>query len=87
MHRGEVVNEQLETALISRTVIEQAKGVLAQHFGLDMTAAFDRLQRYSRDTNQRLGEVARRVVQGDLDLEELRWKDGRPRNRRALWGT
>ncbi len=52
-----------------------------------MTAAFDRLKRYSRGNNQRLGEVARRVVEDELDLEELRGNDGRSRSRRAPWGT
>lgn len=44
IRRGEVVTEQLQTALNSRVIIEQAKGVLAQHGGLSMAAAFDRLR-------------------------------------------
>jgi GAF domain-containing protein len=62
IHQGEIVTEQLQTALHSRVIIEQAKGVLA-HFGtLTMETAFDRLRRYSRGHNLLLGEVARRVV-------------------------
>jgi transcriptional regulator with GAF, ATPase, and Fis domain len=67
IRRGEVLNEQLQGALNSRAIIEQAKGVLAQHGGLSVDAAFDRLRRYSRHRNQRLSEVARRIVDGDLD--------------------
>ena len=67
IRRGEVVNEQLQTALNSRVIIEQAKGVLAQSSGLTMDTAFDRLRRYARNQNLRLSEVARRVVAGGLD--------------------
>jgi GAF domain-containing protein len=62
IRRGEVVAEQLQTALNSRVVIEQAKGVLAQSGNLTMEEAFDRLRRHARGRNLRLGDVARRVV-------------------------
>ena len=71
IRRGEVLNEQLQTALTSRVIIEQAKGILAQRSGLSMNAAFDRLRGYSRNHNQRLSEVARRVVEGDLGADAL----------------
>jgi GAF domain-containing protein len=67
IRRGEVVNEQLQTALNSRVVIEQAKGVLAQHAGVDMNEAFDLLRRYVRANNLRLADVARRLTVGGLD--------------------
>jgi ANTAR domain-containing protein len=66
IHRGEEINEQLQAALNSRIVIEQAKGVLAQRGELTMDAAFDRLRRYARQNNLRLHEVARQVVLTDL---------------------
>ena len=62
IRRGETVNEQLQAALNSRIMIEQAKGVLAQRGELSMDAAFDRLRRYSRHHNRRLSSVAREVV-------------------------
>jgi GAF domain-containing protein len=71
IRRGEVVTEQLQTALNSRVIIEQAKGVLAQHGGLSMDAAFDRLRRYARTHNARLSEVARKVVETELAAEVL----------------
>jgi GAF domain-containing protein len=67
IRRSEVVTEQLQTALNSRVVIEQAKGVLAYHHGLTMDVAFDRLRHYSRHRNLRLGEVARQLVGGQLN--------------------
>jgi GAF domain-containing protein len=71
IRRGEVLSEQLQVALNSRIVIEQAKGVLAQRGGLGMDGAFDRLRRYARQNNLRLADVARRVVLTDLAAEVL----------------
>jgi GAF domain-containing protein len=62
IRHGEIVTEQLQTALNSRVIIEQAKGVLAQRGSLTMDIAFDRLRRYSRAHNLLLSDVARRVV-------------------------
>lgn len=71
IRRGEVVNEQLQNALHSRVVIEQAKGVLAQQSGSSMNIAFDRLRSYARNQNLGLSEVARRLVDGTLDPNAL----------------
>ncbi|MDT0351633.1 GAF and ANTAR domain-containing protein [Pseudonocardia charpentierae] len=62
VRHGEIVTEQLQAALNSRVVLEQAKGVLAQQGRLTVDTAFDRLRRYARGHNLLLGEVARRVV-------------------------
>lgn len=67
IRRGELLNEQLQNALNSRVIIEQAKGVISQQLQVGMDEAFDRLRRYARSTNQRLSEVARRSVEGALD--------------------
>jgi transcriptional regulator with GAF, ATPase, and Fis domain len=52
------VTTQLQGALHSRVVIEQAKGVLADRGNLDMASAFSYLRRHARRTNQRLSDVA-----------------------------
>jgi hypothetical protein len=54
--------EQLQIALDSRVVLEQAKGILAQLGDLDMGEAFAALRRYARDHNQKLSDVAAQVV-------------------------
>lgn len=69
--RGEVLSEQLQTALNNRVIIEQAKGVLAERGGLSMEAAFDRLRRHARHHNLRLSDVARNVVDTDLATQIL----------------
>jgi AmiR/NasT family two-component response regulator len=66
-----LVNEQLQTALNSRVVLEQAKGVLAQCGGLDMDRSFTVLRRYARDHNLRLTDVARAVVGRELPAQRL----------------
>ena len=60
------LNDQLNTALTSRVVIEQAKGVLAERTGLSMQAAFEAMRKYARDNNLRLAEVAGHVIDKTL---------------------
>jgi GAF domain-containing protein len=71
LERNVVLGEQLEHALQSRVVIEQAKGVVAEAARLDMTAAFALLLKHARNHNLRLGDVARRVVEGTLPASDL----------------
>jgi len=58
IQRGVIQTTQLQTALQSRIVIEQAKGALAQMHSCDLDQAFEMLRSYARSHNQRLGEVA-----------------------------
>lgn len=58
---------QLRTALTSRVVLEQAKGVLAEREQLPMADAFQAMRWYARDHNRRLRDVAADVVSGTLD--------------------
>jgi GAF domain-containing protein len=66
-HRSAMMAEQLQHALNSRVVIEQAKGVLAERNGVDMDAAFTALRRYARNHNRKLSELAMDVVRGEVD--------------------
>jgi GAF domain-containing protein len=65
-HRSTVVAEQLQHALNSRIVIEQAKGVLAERSNISMERAFEVLRRHARNHNLKLTDVALAVVRGDL---------------------
>lgn len=57
-----LVNEQLQRALNSRVILEQAKGVIAQSGTLDMSDSFAMLRRFARDHNRTLSDVAQTVV-------------------------
>jgi len=63
--------EQLQHALDSRVVIEQAKGVIAERFRIGTDAAFDRIRRYARNNNQKLGEVCAAIIRGEVDLPNI----------------
>ena len=60
--------EQLEQALSTRLIIEQAKGVLATQRETTVDEAFKRLRKYARQRNARIHDVSRAVVKGDLLL-------------------
>ena len=65
------VNSQLQHALTSRIVLEQAKGVIAHTGGIEMQDAFAVLRRYARDHGRRLSDVASQVVSRELSGQAL----------------
>ncbi len=56
---------ELRGALEDRKIIERAKGILMKKAGLDEPEAFCRLQKLSRDHNQKMVEVARMILGAD----------------------
>jgi GAF domain-containing protein len=65
------VVEQLQGALSSRVMIEQAKGVLAERTHIGVDAAFVRMRTYAREHNLRLSNVAHDLIDGHLDAASL----------------
>jgi transcriptional regulator with GAF, ATPase, and Fis domain len=68
MRHSDILNEQLQTALNSRVVIEQAKGKLAERLGLDMAQAFSLLRDHARARNLRLSALAQAFIDGSEPL-------------------
>lgn len=62
---------QLQIALDSRVVIEQAVGVLVARLGTGTREAFEVMRRYARDNNKRLHDVAQDIVDGAVPPETL----------------
>jgi ANTAR domain/GAF domain len=71
IRHGEVAAAQLQAALTSRVVIEQAKGVLAERLQISTDEAFGLLRAAARSNNWLLSELARDVANGAADMEQL----------------
>lgn len=54
--------EQLQSALTSRDIIGQAKGIIMERFSVDAVRAFEMLRELSQTGNVKLVEVAQRVI-------------------------
>jgi GAF domain-containing protein len=65
-----ILTAQLELALESRIVIEQAKGMVAERNHIGVDEAFVLIRRFTRSRNRLLSDTARSIVEGTL-LEEL----------------
>ena len=62
---------QLEVALDSRIVIEQAKGIVAEHSRINVDEAFGQIRSFARAHNRLLSDTARQIIDGSLPTEEL----------------
>ena len=71
VREARIMAEQLQSALHSRVVIEQAKGVLAERAGVNMDEAFQMLRTYARGHNHRLHDVAAATITGALRVGDL----------------
>ena len=63
---GHVVTSQLQVALESRVVIEQAKGIVGEHNRISVDDAFKLLRSYARNHNCLLGQAAKDIISGSL---------------------
>jgi GAF domain-containing protein len=70
-HEQTILSEQLQTALHSRILVEQAKGALAALAGIGVNEAFTKMRTHARSHNLRLSDVATAVVEGTLSTDVL----------------
>jgi len=68
IRESDIVRQQLQHALNSRVLIEQAKGVLAYTHNIHMGEAFDLIRDYARSHADSLAGVAERIVSRELTL-------------------
>jgi AmiR/NasT family two-component response regulator len=71
VREARVLAEQLQSALNSRVIIEQAKGVLAERAQIDLGDAFGLLRGYARGHQLRLREVAEALIEGRVGINQL----------------
>jgi transcriptional regulator with GAF, ATPase, and Fis domain len=73
---GQVVTSQLQAALKSRVVIEQAKGIVSEHNNVSVDDAFNLLRGYARHHNRLLGQTAGDIINGTLATDALKAPSG-----------
>lgn len=71
VQRSGLLAAQLQHALNSRVVIEQAKGILAAQGKVGLEHAFAQLRRFARNNNLPLSQAAGKVIAGGLAFSEL----------------
>ena len=71
IRRNEILSEQLQGALNSRVVIEQAKGAVAQAKGISVDEAFATIRKYARRHNRKLTELANSIVTDRTSITRL----------------
>jgi transcriptional regulator with GAF, ATPase, and Fis domain len=71
LHDGHIVLSQLQGALNSRVLIEQAKGIVAEHDHVSVDDAFQLLRGYARNHNRLLRQTAEQIINGTLDPNAL----------------
>jgi GAF domain-containing protein len=71
LRHSEMVTEQLQNALNSRVIIEQAKGILAERLQIGVADAVSLMRNYARNNNQLLSEVADQVIARSPEVAEL----------------
>ncbi|MEU3337297.1 GAF and ANTAR domain-containing protein [Streptomyces sp. NPDC006668] len=71
LEQSHVENSQLETALSSRILIEQVKGVLAERWNTSVDDAFAAFRSYARARHLRLSEFATQIISGGFDTADI----------------
>ncbi|WP_338698765.1 GAF and ANTAR domain-containing protein [Streptomyces sp. Q6] len=71
LERSHVENAQLDSALTSRILLEQVKGVLAERWDTSVDEAFQAFRRYARSHHLRLTDLARGIIDGTFDTSVI----------------
>ncbi|GAA4228226.1 GAF and ANTAR domain-containing protein [Actinomadura meridiana] len=66
-----LLSQQLQTALNTRVLIEQAKGMIAERAQISVDQAFTAMRTHARNNNHKLTDVAAAVTRGDLVLDQV----------------
>ena len=82
-----LLSQQLQIALNTRVIIEQAKGTLAERRGLSMDQAFSTLRDYARSHNRKLADVALAVIDNDAQVALNSPIHDAPRQRGGAWSS
>ncbi|MGW1345136.1 GAF and ANTAR domain-containing protein [Kribbella sp. NPDC002412] len=72
IRENEMLAEQLQSALNTRVLIEQAKGVLAARAGIGLEEAFARMRDHARNSHQHLRAIATGVIDGTVSPSDLK---------------
>jgi transcriptional regulator with GAF, ATPase, and Fis domain len=64
----EMIADQLQAALNSRVLIEQAKGMLAERLNITTDQAFTALRSHARANNRKLTDLSRAVISDGLTI-------------------
>jgi transcriptional regulator with GAF, ATPase, and Fis domain len=70
VRRRDEVTDQLQTALNSRILIEQAKGAIAQRLNITVDQAFTALRHHARNTNTKITVVAAAIIDNHLHITQ-----------------
>jgi GAF domain-containing protein len=68
---SELERGQLQYALTSRIVLEQAKGILAERWHVSVDEAFAAFRSYARAHHHQLGQLAHEIASGTFDTTQI----------------
>jgi AmiR/NasT family two-component response regulator len=68
LRQQQQLSEQLQEALKSRVVIEQAKGITAERHGVTIDKAYELIRAHARNNNASLRTVAEAIIQVGLHV-------------------
>ncbi|MEV6012889.1 GAF and ANTAR domain-containing protein [Streptomyces sp. NPDC051976] len=71
LDHSQVERAQLQYALTSRIVVEQAKGILAERWHVSLDAAFATFRAYARAHNLQLAQLSRKIAAGSFDTSAI----------------